>query len=148
MSTCIAYIQALAEKEKGNSAYKKKNFVVALEHYTKASELDPTDMTYLTNLAAVYFEQKELTKCIEMCTRAIEVGRENRADFKLIAKAYTRIGNAYKKLKVCHYFIKQNFRLYFVLLLSLVIQGFQQCKAKLRKVSFRVSFSRDENFAI
>ena len=73
-------------------------------------------MTYLTNLAAVYFEQKEFTKCIEMCTRAIEVGRENRADFKLIAKAYTRIGNAYKKLKVCHYFIKQNFSLYFVLL--------------------------------
>jgi len=91
--------KALAEKEKGNAAYKKKNFAVALEHYTKASELDPSDMTYLTNLAAVYFEQKEFTKCIELCTKAIEVGRENRADFKLIAKAYTRIGNAYKKLK-------------------------------------------------
>ena len=96
---CLNY-QALAEKEKGNAAYKKKNFAVALEHYTKASELDPSDMTYLTNLAAVYFEQKEFTKCIELCTKAIEVGRENRADFKLIAKAYTRIGTAYKKLKV------------------------------------------------
>lgn len=71
-----------------------------MEHYSKASQLDPTDMTYLTNLAAVYFEQKDYEKCIEQCTRAIEMGRENRADFKLIAKAYTRIGNAYKKLKV------------------------------------------------
>lgn len=90
---------ALDEKEKGNAAYKKKSFAAALEHYNKAVELDPTDMTYLTNLAAVYFEQKDYTKCVELCTRAIDVGRENRADFKLIAKAYTRIGNSYKKLK-------------------------------------------------
>ena len=94
------FFKALDEKEKGNAAYKKKNFAAALEHYNKAVELDPTDMTYLTNLAAVYFEQKDFTKCVELCTRAIDVGRENRADFKLIAKAYTRIGNSYKKLKV------------------------------------------------
>lgn len=94
------FFKALDEKEKGNVAYKKKNFAAALEHYNKAVELDPTDMTYLTNLAAVYFEQKDFTKCVELCTRAIDVGRENRADFKLIAKAYTRIGNSYKKLKV------------------------------------------------
>lgn len=93
-------LKALDEKEKGNAAYKKKSFAAALEHYNKAVELDPTDMTYLTNLAAVYFEQKDYTKCVELCTRAIDVGRENRADFKLIAKAYTRIGNSYKKLKV------------------------------------------------
>jgi len=91
--------QALAEKEKGNAAYKKKNFEAALEHYNKASQLDSTDMTYLTNIAAVYFEQKEFTKSIEECSKAIDVGRENRADFKLIAKAYTRIGNSYRKLK-------------------------------------------------
>lgn len=93
--------QALAEKELGNAAYKKKNFQLALDHYNKASELDPCDMTYYTNIAAVYFEQKEFEKCIEQCVKAIDVGRENRADFKLIAKAYTRIGNSYKKLKVC-----------------------------------------------
>ena len=93
-------LKALAEKEKGNAAYKKKNFEVALEHYNNAAQLDSTNMTYLTNIAAVYFEQKEFTKCVEQCTKAIEVGRENRADFKLIAKAYTRIGNSFRKLKV------------------------------------------------
>lgn len=90
---------ARREKEAGNEAYKKKNFTEALEHYNKAIELDPTDITYLNNVAAVYFEQKEYEKCIEQCEKAIEIGRENRADFKLIAKAFTRIGNAYKKLE-------------------------------------------------
>ena len=61
-------------------------------------------MTYVTNLAAVYFEQKDYEKCVELCKQAIDIGRENRADFKLIAKAYTRIGNSYKKLKVLNIF--------------------------------------------
>lgn len=83
---------ALEEKDLGNDAYKKKDFDNALKHYQKAIEHDPTDITFYTNMAAVYFEQKEYEKCIKECEKAIEVGRENRADFKLIAKAFTRIG--------------------------------------------------------
>lgn len=92
-------LKAKNEKELGNVAYKKKEFETALKHYNKAVELDPTNMTYYTNIAAVYFEQKEYKKCIERCEKAIEIGRENRADFKLIAKAFARIGNAYKKME-------------------------------------------------
>lgn len=83
---------AKKEKEVGNEFYKKKDFTNALEHYNKALEYDPTDITFYNNIAAVYFEQKEFKICIEQCEKAIEVGRENRADFKLIAKAFTRIG--------------------------------------------------------
>ncbi|XP_015121416.1 stress-induced-phosphoprotein 1 [Diachasma alloeum] len=90
--------EAIAEKQKGNDSYKKKDFDAALKHYNRAVELDPTDITYLLNIAAVYFEQKEYTKCIEQCEKAIDIGRENRADFKLIAKAFTRIGNAHKRM--------------------------------------------------
>ncbi|PBC29915.1 Stress-induced-phosphoprotein [Apis cerana cerana] len=91
--------QAQREKQLGNDAYKQKKFEIALEHYNKAVELDPTEIIYLLNIAAVYFEQKEYDKCISQCEKAIEVGRENRADFKLIAKAFTRIGHAYKKME-------------------------------------------------
>ncbi|KAL0831627.1 hypothetical protein ABMA28_002401 [Loxostege sticticalis] len=90
---------ALSEKDLGNESYKKKEFDNALKHYQKAIEHDPTDITFYTNMAAVYFEQKEYEKCIKECEKAIEIGRENRADFKLIAKAFTRIGNAYKKME-------------------------------------------------
>ena len=37
-------------------------------------------------IVAVYFEQKEYDKCIEECQQAVDIGRENRSDFKLIAK--------------------------------------------------------------
>lgn len=91
--------EALNEKKLGNEAYKKKHFEEALQHYTKAVELDPTEIIYLLNIAAVYFEQKEYDKSIAQCEKAIEVGRENRADFKLIAKAFKRIGHAYEKME-------------------------------------------------
>jgi tetratricopeptide (TPR) repeat protein len=91
--------QAKREKEAGNEAYKKKDFAKAIEHYSKAIEHDPADITFYNNLAAVYFEQKDYKRCIVECEKGIEIGRENRADFKLIAKAFTRIGNAHKKLE-------------------------------------------------
>lgn len=48
-------LQAKNEKELGNVAYKKKDFETALKHYNKAVELDPTNMTYYTNIAGMPF---------------------------------------------------------------------------------------------
>lgn len=90
---------AKRSKDLGNAAYKKKDFATALQHYREALEHDPSDITFYNNIAAVYFEQKEYEKCISECEKGIEVGRENRADFKLISKALSRIGNAHKKLE-------------------------------------------------
>lgn len=47
---------AQKEKEAGNASYKKKDFETAIQHYTKAMELDDEDISYLTNRAAVYIE--------------------------------------------------------------------------------------------
>ncbi|GIY39792.1 hypothetical protein CDAR_3251 [Caerostris darwini] len=91
--------QAVEEKDKGNELYKARKFDEALTHYDKAIELDPTEMTFLTNKAAVYFEQKEFETCIKQCEKAVEVGKENRADYKKIAKAYSRMAASYLKLK-------------------------------------------------
>lgn len=89
--------EALQEKTTGNELYKAKKFDEALSHYNKAIELDPTDMTFLNNKAAVYFEMEKYDDCIKQCQLATDVGRENRADFKLIAKALSRMASAYQK---------------------------------------------------
>lgn len=87
-----------ADKEKalGTAEYKKRNFDAAIAHYTKAWETHK-DITYLTNLGAAQYEKGDYEACIKACTQAVEEGREIYADFKLIAKAYARIGTAYEK---------------------------------------------------
>lgn len=42
---------------------------------------------------------KDYESCIKECQKAIEVGRENQAEYRIIAKAYTRMGNAFMRLK-------------------------------------------------
>jgi len=87
--------QALAKKELGTAAYKAKDFGTAIKHYTEATELDPTDMVFHLNIAAVYLQQKEYDTCIATCEKAAEVGMENRVDYKVLAKAYARAAKAY-----------------------------------------------------
>eukprot|EP00276_Gloeochaete_wittrockiana_P003299 CAMPEP_0184646954 /NCGR_PEP_ID=MMETSP0308-20130426/3778_1 /TAXON_ID=38269 /ORGANISM="Gloeochaete witrockiana, Strain SAG 46.84" /LENGTH=576 /DNA_ID=CAMNT_0027077481 /DNA_START=36 /DNA_END=1766 /DNA_ORIENTATION=+ len=89
--------QSLEEKEKGNEAYRARKFEEALEHYSKGVELDPLNETFLTNRAAVYFEQAKYDECIKDCLEAVQVGQAHKADYKSIAKAYARIANAYWK---------------------------------------------------
>ncbi|KAI5013959.1 hypothetical protein ZWY2020_055349 [Hordeum vulgare] len=89
---------AQKEKEAGNAAYKKKDFETAIQHYTKAMELDDEDISYLTNRAAVYLEMGQYDDCIKDCDTAVERGRELRADFKMVSRALTRKGTALAKL--------------------------------------------------
>ena len=89
--------EAKKEKELGNAAYKAKNFDVALEHYNKAIGLDPEDISFITNKAAVNFEKGDYDECIKNCDDAVEKGRELRVDYKMIARAMTRKGNALVK---------------------------------------------------
>lgn len=78
--------QANQEKDLGNAAYKVKDFAAAHKHYDKAIDLCPTNITFRTNKAAAYFEEDKLDECIAECEKAVEIGRDNRADYKLIAK--------------------------------------------------------------
>ncbi|CAL5069118.1 unnamed protein product [Urochloa decumbens] len=89
---------AQKEKEAGNTAYKKKDFDTAIQHYTKAMELDDEDISYITNRAAVYLEMGKYDECIKDCDKAVERGRELHADFKMISRALTRKGTALAKL--------------------------------------------------
>ncbi|CAI7663717.1 unnamed protein product [Penicillium pancosmium] len=86
-----------AEKKIGNDFYKKKEHDKAIEHYEKAWELNK-DITYLNNIGAAKFEKGDYEGTIEVCKKAVEEARNLRADFKTVAKSFTRIGSAYEKL--------------------------------------------------
>ncbi|KAK3393513.1 hypothetical protein B0H63DRAFT_19045 [Podospora didyma] len=88
-----------AEKEKalGTENYKKRNFDEAIKHYQAAWDLHK-DITYLNNLGAAYYEKGDFQACMDTCSKAVEEGRELRADFKVIAKSFARIGSAYEKM--------------------------------------------------
>ncbi|KAL7747249.1 Hsp90 cochaperone [Sorochytrium milnesiophthora] len=90
--------EMLKEKELGNQAYKKRSFDEAIAHYDRAWELsEEREVTVLTNKAAVMFETDRFDECIELCQKAVELGREQRIEYKVIARALARIGNAYLK---------------------------------------------------
>ncbi|KAJ8538679.1 hypothetical protein K7X08_029975 [Anisodus acutangulus] len=91
-------VLAQKEKEAGNAAYKKKDFETAIQHYTKAIELDDADISFLTNRAAVYLEIGKYEDCMKDCDKAVERGRELRSDYKMIARALTRKGTAMVKM--------------------------------------------------
>ncbi|KII62718.1 Stress-induced-phosphoprotein 1 [Thelohanellus kitauei] len=91
--------EADKEKELGNCAYKKRDFDCALEHYEKAKTLNPNTIVYDLNISAVLFEQGKYDQCIKVCQTAIDEGRSRVEPFKLIAKAFARIGNVYYKLE-------------------------------------------------
>ncbi|CAG9317627.1 unnamed protein product [Blepharisma stoltei] len=94
------YNKQAAEEEKtlGNSAFGKKKWRVAMEHYDRAINLDPSEMTYINNKAACFFSIGEYQRCIELCDKALEIGKKNMADGKKIGRALSRKGHALEKL--------------------------------------------------
>lgn len=90
-----AKADALAAKAQGAEHYKAQRFSEAAESFKKAWDLWPKDITFLGNLGAAYLEAKEYDQCIETCELAVEEGRGLRADYKIIAKIFGRIGTAY-----------------------------------------------------
>jgi stress-induced-phosphoprotein 1 len=82
-----------AAKARGNALYVKRDFAGASEQYKAAWEAHK-DIVYLSNLAACQFETGAYDECIKTCEEALEHGSETRADYKIMAKAYARIGSA------------------------------------------------------
>uniref|UniRef100_A0A803LGP1 Amidase domain-containing protein n=1 Tax=Chenopodium quinoa TaxID=63459 RepID=A0A803LGP1_CHEQI len=78
-------------KEKGNAAYKGKQWNKAVNYYTEAVKLNGTNATYYCNRAAAYLELGCFQQAEDDCTKAISLSKKN-------VKAYLRRGTARESL--------------------------------------------------
>ncbi|KAK9073956.1 hypothetical protein SSX86_006550 [Deinandra increscens subsp. villosa] len=74
-------------KQKGNAAYKGRQWNKAVTYYTEAIKLDESNATFYCNRAAAYLELGCFQKAEEDCTKAISLDKKN-------VKAYLRRGTA------------------------------------------------------
>ncbi|KAK4768464.1 hypothetical protein SAY87_003605 [Trapa incisa] len=78
-------------KEKGNQAFKDKQWQKAISFYTEAIKLSSSNATYYNNRAAAFLELGSFLQAEADCTKAISLDKKN-------VKAYLRRGTAQEML--------------------------------------------------
>ncbi|CAN1180338.1 Outer envelope protein 64, chloroplastic [Linum perenne] len=84
-------ISADEAKEKGNQAFKEKQWQKAIGFYTEAIKLNDSNATYYSNRAAAYLEIASFPQAETDCSKAIDLDKKN-------VKAYLRRGTAREML--------------------------------------------------
>ncbi|KAF8342570.1 uncharacterized protein EI90DRAFT_764058 [Cantharellus anzutake] len=77
--------KAEEHKKEGNARMSSKDFDAAIQSYTKAIALDPSNPVYYSNRAAAYSSKDEHDKAIIDAKKALEVDPS-------FVKAYSRLG--------------------------------------------------------
>ena len=96
-------IKAEELKVKGNDLYKSRKFDEAIEAYDSAIKLNPNDMTYYNNKAAVLIEMSRFEECESILKSVIEKRYEMNsvypqgASYEKCAKIYNRLASLYLK---------------------------------------------------
>jgi stress-induced-phosphoprotein 1 len=90
-------LNAIAAKDRGNGLYKEKKFAEALAAYDEAVAIDPSNVMFLNNKAAVYIEMGDLEKALALCDEALELGKVHRSSYEDKAKVYQRIASVHLK---------------------------------------------------
>lgn len=88
--------QALEAKERGNAAYRKRQFDDALKAYGEAIALDPANNVFLNNRAAVHFEMGDLDAAAADSNEALEKEQAKSGlerDDNVVARAQSRLGS-------------------------------------------------------
>jgi len=63
-------------KEKGNEEFKKKNYEKAIEFYTYATEMDPTNHVFYTNRAMCYAAMNKWDKSLRDAEKSISIKKD------------------------------------------------------------------------
>lgn len=88
---------AEAKKAEGTEYYKKRDFAKALELYTEASNMNPDELIFYSNVAAVHIEMKNFDLAIKVCDQGIESAKGGAYDYAKLAKVMARKASALEK---------------------------------------------------
>lgn len=80
-------------KEKGNAAFKKKDYRAAIRNYTEAIRCDEENATYYSNRAAAYLAMYSFHQAEADCCTAIDLDKKNIKAFLRRATAREFLGN-------------------------------------------------------
>jgi stress-induced-phosphoprotein 1 len=61
------------EKEKGNKAFKDKNYDLAIRHYDEAIKKDPKNPVYYSNKATCYYQMENYKDSLTCVYKTIEI---------------------------------------------------------------------------
>ncbi|KAK4106734.1 TPR-like protein [Parathielavia hyrcaniae] len=84
--------QAESFKNEGNKFFKAGDYTHAVEFYTKAVVLQPSNATYLGNRAAAYMSAGKHNDALEDCKRAVDLDPNNPKILLRLARIYTNLG--------------------------------------------------------
>ena len=90
--------KAAREMQLAKDAYRSKDHDGAVSHYLIAADLDPKEMSSVYHAANIKFEQEKFAECVKFYTKAIKIGKEYKANVKMVAKAMAMRGKAFKQL--------------------------------------------------
>lgn len=79
--------KAVALKNEGNAAFKKGDYIEAIDCFTQAIELEPDNASYYSNRSAAYIKMKEFEKALNDGKKCVEL----KPDW---GKGYSRQGTA------------------------------------------------------
>jgi stress-induced-phosphoprotein 1 len=78
-------------KNLGNASFTHKNYDDAIEHFTGAIEMDPSNHVLFSNRSAAYAMKKQFSKALDDATRCVALGPK-------FVKGYSRKGFALMKM--------------------------------------------------
>ena len=90
--------KALEQKKLAQEAYKRKEYKTSILHYSNAMKFNPKEMTYSYQIAKIHLEEKNYADSVKFCSKAIKVGKEQKANVKTVAKTMAMRGRAYKEM--------------------------------------------------
>jgi len=88
--------EVVAEIQAGEAEFAKNNYPAAIEHYSKAFQLDPKSYAAALFIGDSYFTEKDFAKAGEWYAKAIEINPDMETAYRYAADMYTKNGDQAK----------------------------------------------------